>query len=101
MDSILDQLPQREQSLSSLFASHVIERPHARKDFIDESYIKVNALRGKYPKTDVRRISIMVGFICPKGASESFIHDVHKECQIAKNYRARFWGLYNEAKKTK
>ncbi len=85
--------------LGNLFAGYKIEKPKSiRAELIDEAFEKVNALRGTYSVTPIGRIGMMVGTICPKEASESFIHDIQKECQIAKNYRARFWQFYNEAK---
>lgn len=90
MDSILEQQPQPTRSIADLLPRE-IKKPNARKDFADEVYAK---LGGKW---DRKFIGVMIGTVCPKGASDSFIHDIQKECQTAKNYSQRFWSLYNEA----
>lgn len=84
------QAPQPTRPIADLLPKEVV-KPNIRKDFTDEVYAK---LGNQWEK---RFIGVMIGTICPKGASDSFIHDIQKECQIAKNYAQRFWSLYNEA----
>ena len=84
------QVAQPTRSLADLLPKEV-KKPNVRKDFTDEVYAK---LGGQW---DRRFIGVMIGTVCPKGASDSFIHDIHKECQTNKNFAQRFWSLYNEA----
>ena len=93
MDSILDQLPQREQSLSSLFASHVIDTRNVRQQFTDEAVAIINKSREgtKWKPVTKRAVAIRINLVCPKG-HDNFVHDFRKQCQEAKNYSACFWG---------
>lgn len=93
MDSIFDQLPQREQSLSSLFASHVIDTRNVRQQFVDEATEIINRERigTKWKPVTKRAVAIRINLVCPKG-HDNFVHDFRKQCQQAKNYSKCFWG---------
>lgn len=90
----LDIIPQRPVSMADMLKGREIKKQNIRKEFTDEVFSK---LRGQW---DDRFVGVMIGTVCPKGASDSFIHDIQKECQTARNYAEKFWVLYNKAKCT-
>lgn len=94
MDSIFDQLPQREQSLSSLFASHVIDTRNVRQQFVDEATEIINRERigTKWKPVTKRAVAIRINLVCPKEGGDAWVVDFRKECTSSKNYSKTFWG---------
>ncbi len=94
MEKYIDQLPQREQSLSSLFASHVIDTRNVRQQFTDEATAIINRDRlGTIWKPVTKRaVAIRINLVCPKEGGDAWVHDFRKQCQTAKNYSKCFWG---------
>ena len=94
MDSILDQLPKREQSLSSLFASHVIDTRNVRQQFTDEAVAIINKSREgtKWKPVTKRAVAIRINLVCPKEGGDAWVVDFRKACTSSKNYSKTFWG---------
>lgn len=94
------QVAQPARSIADLLPKEIVKPKSIRNQFIDEAFIKLNqARKGKYHPMSQRSIAIMVNVICPKEASDGFILDCQKQCQVAKNYSSTFWWLWKEAKK--
>lgn len=92
--------PHPTRSLADLLPTHQVDTRSPRQRFTDEAFIKLNqARKGKYHPMSQRSVAIMVNIICPKEASDSFILDCQKQCQVAKNYSSTFWWMWKEAKK--
>lgn len=94
MDSILDQLPKKEQSLSSLFASHVIDTRNVRQQFTDEAVAIINKSREgtKWKPVTKRAVAIRINLVCPKEGGDAWVVDFRKACTSSKNYSKTFWG---------